>query len=1206
MDFTGVRTLKELYAKISTEDWQESGGPLELSCREVGLALKKDEVKEGFFTVTGEQGQLTEGYVSCDEERMECLTSFFSGASETIEYRFDSRGMREGEERKGRFLIISNRGEYEIPFQAVVLHKEVTCSEGELTNLFQFTNLARNAWEEAVKLFYSPEFIRVFSGQDKKYRNLYKGFSQVPGNMQNVEEFLISIHKKQPVEYVLPRTEIVITSLHAQLCETLQIIKNGWGYSPLRVEAEGDFLSTEKKLLREEDFLGNQCGLPVFVRQEELHEGKNFGRIILKHAYGSIQSLITVVKRGEHRVVRTGRRLELKRLTVELVRLYQSVKMKKMSTDLWRSQTREVVDRMKRIEDKNPAVRLYQAHLLITEERFDEAGWILDHLDITPDENMPELYCYYLYLSSLYQRSETVTAEVTIQMEDLHRVYRDNWRIAWLLLFLSPTLGRSVSQKWLFLEDQFRHSGSSPVLYLEALHLANFSPTLLMKLDTYELQLLHFGARNGILSEDLIGHLVYLAGKEKYYRESLFRILKNCYERKSDPQLLTAICSLLIKGNKSGPEYYPWYRRGVEQELRVTRLYEYYMMSVDTERQVEIPRIVLMYFAYQSNLDYDKCAYLYAYIQKHREEFPELYLAYKSQMDRFVLQQLYKGRINRDLAFLYQTVLDEKMLTRDNCQVLAPLLFMQQLDCEGKDIRKAVVIHTRLRGEQVYPVENGRAYVAVYDKDVEILLEDEELNRYSAGRHFVLDRLMYPARCVNVLESFVENSLGFNLFCCESSKGKIRITEKNASRFRRLAEDTRVIPAFARAIRMELLKYYYGQEELEELDLLLEALNREDLDGSDVYEAAGYLVLRSFYEKAFAWLAGQDPGRTDAKILLRLCSRMLETGLCMEEEAMTRLAYSAFCREKYDSHILQHLVKRYEGSTKELTDIQRAADNFAVNTYELTERLLVQLLYIGDDVMGRTGLLRQIIIEGGKSELEAAFLHRCSGLYLMNAETMDRYIITDIGRVAGRGEKLSDMCRLAFLEYFARHRDERSERTDALIKLFGDQLIAQHMMFPLFQEYADILEGAETMMDKTMVVYRGSREHPLTINYRIIPTPAEGGELTSIQETYRSFDLQHMYAGIYTASFVLFAGESLQYFITDNSGSGEILDSGELKMGECSVFVKESRYGMINDIASARLMREEGEAQELLEQYLLTEWMTEGLFNVTGGDSPPM
>ena len=142
----------------------------------------------------------------------------------------------------------------------------------------------------------------------------------------------------------------------------------------------------------------------------------------------------------------------------------------------------------------------------------------------------------------------------------------------------------------LFLEEQFRRSGTSPVLYLEALHLANFSPTLMMKLDTYELQLLHFGARNGILSEDLVGHLVYLAGKEKYYKECLFGILKACYEKK-DPQPLAAICSLLIKGNKKRPGILPVVPQGVEQELRVTRLYEYYMMSVDLNKEVEIPAL---------------------------------------------------------------------------------------------------------------------------------------------------------------------------------------------------------------------------------------------------------------------------------------------------------------------------------------------------------------------------------------------------------------------------------------------------------------------------------------------------------------------------------------------------------------------------------------------------------------------------------------
>ena len=31
------------------------------------------------------------------------------------------------------------------------------------------------------------------------------------------------------------------------------------------------------------------------------------------------------------------------------------------------------------------------------------------------------------------------------------------------------------------------------------------------------------------------------------------------------------------------------------------------------------------------------------------------------------------------------------------------------------------------------------------------------------------------------------------------------------------------------------------------------------------------------------------------------------------------------------------------------------------------------------------------------------------------------------------------------------------------------------------------------MMDKTMVVFRGNRERPVTINYRIVPSPADGG-----------------------------------------------------------------------------------------------------------------
>ena len=59
-------------------------------------------------------------------------------------------------------------------------------------------------------------------------------------------------------------------------------------------------------------------------------------------------------------------------------------------------------------------------------------------------------------------------------------------------------------------------------------------------------------------------------------------------------------------------EAFEWYSKGVERQLRITRLYEYYMMAIYTDEEgrlpCEISRMVLMYFSYQSDLDYEKNA----------------------------------------------------------------------------------------------------------------------------------------------------------------------------------------------------------------------------------------------------------------------------------------------------------------------------------------------------------------------------------------------------------------------------------------------------------------------------------------------------------------------------------------------------------------------------------------------------------------------
>lgn len=1214
--------MTDMREHIALDGWEEKRGPLSLPGKQLELELSREEIREGFFEVVSQDGKPAAGYVLCLEERMECLTPSFSGVSESIAYRFDAGGMREGDERSGKFVILSECGEYELPFHVKIqgsgrfssrnasgLQDGETGREKEPSGLFPFVRLARESQAEAVKLFYSSDFVKLLSGSDRKYRSLYKGLSRTPGNGQNMEEFLVSAGKKPPVEYLFPAGELVVNASGSrksepQLCETFVLRKNGWGYTRLMVEAEGDFLSLEKKVLTEEDFLGNQCSLPVFVTPARLHGGKNYGRLRFRTRCGALRTqdgretdclevTVAVLTERPSTSQNGGRRREWKRMTVELVKLYQELRMKKLNAAQWRARTAEVVERLRRLDEKSIPVRLYQAHLLITEERFEEAGKILKQVVVAPRVDGAEVYCYYLYLSSLYQRDEGYTARVAANVEEAHRANRGSWQIAWLMLFLSPQLQRSASRKWMFLEDQFEHGTISPVLYLEAVQLLNFSPTLIMKLGPFERQVLHYGARQGIISADLAGHLAYLAEKEKYFDDALFDTLRRCQEKTPSAALLQAACALLIKGNKTGPEWVEWYRAGVEQDLRVTRLYEYFMASLDLEQETEIPRMALMYFAYQSNLDQDHLAYLYAYVQKHREEFPELYQTYRGQMERFVLQQLYRGRMSRDLAYLYQNVLEERLLTKDNCRALARVAFLQQLDCEGEDIRQAVVIHDRLRGEQIWPVENGRAWVEIYDRDCEILLEDEEHNRYSAGRAHKLTRLMNPAQCMKLAGPYSENVLGCDLYFCEFRKGKIHVTRNNASRLRALAARQEILPAFARAIRMALLRYYYEHEEMEEMDLLLQELERPQTENPDVYETVGFLVLRSFYDKAYEWLAGLDLEREPAEILLRLSSRLLEGGQYEEEERMTAIAGSAFFRGKYDSHVLSWLAEHFEGRMEELLQIRRAAEDFAVDTYRLTERILIQLLFTGDNVLKRTALLRRYVCEGGRADLEEAFLHRASGLFLMEGEKMDAYVLKDIARLETGGDELTDMCALAFLEYYSRHRDERNAETDETIRKMGERLLAEGMKLPLFQEYADLLDGAEMLLDRTIVVYKGRREHPVSIHYRVSAPSASGAGSGPMQ----TMEMQHVYAGIYSAQFVLFAGESLQYYIVETFADKpqEKLDEGELKASG-SLLVKGTRYGLLNDVLSGWLMGEKEDAQELLEQYLYTDWMTEGLF----------
>ena len=163
----------------------------------------------------------------------------------------------------------------------------------------------------------------------------------------------------------------------------------------------------------------------------------------------------------------------------------------------------------------------------------------------------------------------------------------------------------------------------------------------------------------------------------------------------------------------------------------MARLYEYYMMSISHTYDGLLPKIVLMYFAYRSNLDSARTALLYANVLRHKSEYTELYERYEESMTAFVEDQLLNRSLDENMAFLYSSLLDPFSMAPEFGNAYTELLFTERVRIADKRAVNVVLVYEHLQDEFVYPLFNSEALIPIYGELVNIFWEDEEGNRYT-------------------------------------------------------------------------------------------------------------------------------------------------------------------------------------------------------------------------------------------------------------------------------------------------------------------------------------------------------------------------------------------------------------------------------------------------------------------------------------------
>lgn len=1187
--------MQQIINEILEGNFDYDAGALDFSCARLELTLQAGTVQEGTFTITSHSGRPTQGFITSSDLRMECLTPNFSGSSDAVAYRFHGEELEEGEVVKGEFYAVSNQGEYSLPFVVTAEHTVLSSSIGSIKNLFHFANLAKTNWTEAVKLFYSPDFYRIFQGSDKRYYDSYRGLSVHPGREQAVEEFLMEIHKKQKVEFYLEESSLRLENPAGVCEEQLTIVRNGWGYTCLKAETEGDFLLVEKEILTDNDFLGNYCHLPVFVDSSRLRRGKNFGRVTLRGAYQTITVPVTVrVGEGIHINKKRQIRREKKRLTVQLMEFYQAFRLKKISGAVWLAETDKLVERMEAMDSRDPAAKLFKAQILITQERYREAEWLLEQareLMENSSQEMTVLQAYYLYLTTLIHGEAAYVDRVTAKVEQIYRHNRTSWRVAWLLLYLSEDYNRSAASRWAFLEKQFDYGSASPILYIEALLMLNNNPAVLRKLGVFELQVLSYGSREEMLSPDLVEQLLYLAGRAKEYSPALYRVLRSCYEKKKDVRILQEICTLLIKGGRTSQRYAEWYRLGVENELRITNLYEYYMLSVDLEAEVRLPKIVLMYFSYQNNLDYEHSAFLYSYVRKHKEEYPQLYENYRERMERFVLEQLQKEHMSRQLAYLYQELLPPEEIDGQNAQALGRLLYTQLIEVQQPQVRRVIVCQPGYLRERAYPVTEGKAWAVIYGNESTLLFEDGEGSRLVKNVEYTTKQLMQPTRFIRHVSPFIQDNIPLDLYLWENP-GETEGSEEYIKRCMRLIASQDIQVEIKRELVLNVLQQLYDRDDMRRLDECLEAVPHEQLTARERREVLRLLVLRGRYDIAYDWLRWYGPYFADTRTLVRLLSEVIRQTDFMEDEILTGASLLAFHKGKYDGNILRYLTLYFRGRTREMRDIWKAAKSFETDCYELCGKMLVQMLYTGSFVEEKMEIFRYYVSQGGQNAVEEAFLTQCAYDYFVKDKQAESYVFEEIVRMYQRQETLQKVCGLACLKYYAAKPQERTAENRNILYQLLNGLLREGIHLNFMRSYQEFEELLLPVLDKTIVEYRARPGTIVRIHYVMLRENGEAGE-------YITEEMHPVYGGVCFKEFILFFGETVQYYLTEErDGREQMTKSGTLQRSDSRDEAGNGRFALLNDIAISRNLQDYDTLDKLLEEYYYKEFMNGHLFTL--------
>lgn len=1154
----------------------------------IDLSVIEGRSEAGSFVIESTNQIKICGIVYSTNPRMECLNPHFEGEKVRIRYQFNSKGLTEGDTCEGKFVIVCNQIEYSLSFCARITRLYAEASTGAVKSLDDFTRLAASNWDEAYHLFYNRNFLNTIPYDNVYERLTYEGFACARPSGQNMEEFLIGVNKKQPVSISVDKSEEIFMASKEPQSGCFTITKDNWGYTEIRLRTDCEFIKLSKPVLTLDDFIGKTYLYEYIIDASAMHAGRNFGRIYIDGVYQSFTIDITAgVRDDDGSISDIAVTKDIKECMVGIMELYTGFRLKRIVTGVWANETISILNHLHALVPDEHMYELMKAQAFIINRQRQEAKWILDDFKHSnPDKKAP-IWGYYLYLMTLLEREPSYVDNMTHEVELIFYENPDSVLLFWVLLFLRDQYFDDSAGKLKDIKYWVLRGCSSPYLYIEAYYLISQDPYLIKELSVFELRILSWAVKEKALTKELAGAIFEAVDLAGGFDNRVYELLTAAYEICPEAEYVGIICSYLIKGHKNDTCFHKWFELGIENKLRLTGLYESYLITMDDRQISPVPKIIQLYFSFDNKLPYRKLAVLYNNIIAAKETEPEVYHKYRKAMGRFAMDQAQLRHIDDNLAVLYEDMLELGFINEELSAAFSDIIYTHKLIVFDKRIVRAIIYQNEMKEPQIVPVTDQCAYFELFSNDYVILFEDSRGYRYVKSISYRLQRLMdaekYLDRCISLSPDRPQYIVSHFKHVRDYSD----FTKDDLKLFKPVFYSESFSDSYKAVMGYRILKYCQLHDYEDYVRPFLQSINFDTLQKDERKYLIDMLVSNRLYEKAYdmAMEYGIDMLAAASKVVL--CENALKVQHA-DDDFMVQLAISAFKAGKYSDLVLKYLCENYTGPTDELINLWHAADKFSISSMKLDERILEQGIYTQIEPEKISDIFMAYYKRAGNEKVILAYISLVAHGYLHSGGCKADFIFDIIEKRFIGNRTLNDACQLALLKHFAEKTDitqAELEIEDTLLKYY----IYNNMYFDFFARLDYRLLEKYFLYDKAFLQYESTPGTHVVLHY----SRDEDGE------EFNSEDMVEMYDGIYVKTFVIFFGELIRYYITEeHDNSIEVKESNRLTCNNIPGDNDHSRYNLINEMIISDTLSDETTLKSNIDEYKRLDAATKQLFKL--------